>query len=151
MANISNPRKAFKFIVEVNGLNQFEVQKVTLPETEIEEVKHGDANRDVKTPGRVMVGDMVFEKLRPLPGSDLWAWEWFNACQNMQTGGGELPINVWQMIIIKEMDNTGLITANSWVCEEVWPKKISATELDRNASENLIETITFSVGRVARA
>lgn len=146
MAQVANTRKVFNFRVEIDGVDQWEFQKVTTPEMEIEEVLHGDAHRDVKTPGRIKVGDGVMEKLRPLPTADLFAWNWFSQAQNILTGGGQLPINVNRTIVIKEMSTDGVTTVNRWVWEEVWLKKISQTDFDRSTSDNIIETLTFSVG-----
>lgn len=150
MAQIANTRKVFNFRVEIAGMDQWEIQKVTLPEVEIEAVEHGDTNHKVKTAGMVTVGDLVFEKLRPLPSSDNWAWNWLNQAQDMALGGGQLPINFKQTIVLKEMDNTGNSTLNRWVCEGCWVKKISQSDFDRAASDNIIETITLSVDRVRR-
>lgn len=150
MAQIANTRKVFNFRVEILGMDQWELQKVTLPEVEIEAVEHGDTNHSVKTAGRVTVGDLVFEKLRPLPSADNWAWNWLNQAQDMMIGGGQLPINFKQTIVVKEMDNTGTATLNRWVCEGCWVKKISQSDFDRTSSDNIIETITLSVDRVRR-
>lgn len=53
-SNVQNAKKVFNFRIEVGGLgNQFEAQKVSIPELSIEQVKHGDSNHLVKTPGLV--------------------------------------------------------------------------------------------------
>lgn len=150
MAQIANTRKVFNFVVEVDGLNQFEVQKITLPETEIEATEHGDTNHAVKTAGRVIIGDLVFEKLRPLPTTDRWAWNWLKLAQNTKTGGGQLPVNYKKTIVIKEMSTDNITTVNSWILEGVWPKKIGQADFDRMSSDNIIETITFSVDDIDR-
>lgn len=150
MAKIANPRKTFNFRVEVNGLDQFEIQTVQLPEMELEEVKHGDTNHDIKTAGKIMVGDMTWEKIRPAPQSDTFAWDQMRTIQDQLLGGGALPIAYKQILIVKELDSTGLVALNRWICEGCWVKKISQNKLDRTTSENVIETITFSVDRCYR-
>lgn len=150
MAQIANTRKVFNFRVEIDGVDQWEIQKVTIPELEIEEVLHGDANRDVKTAGRIKVGDLVMEKLRPLPFSDVWGWNWFNRAQNQLTGGGELQVNVNKTFVVKEMSTDGVTTVNRWLVAEAWVKKLSQTDFDRATSDNVIETVTFSVGTCTR-
>jgi phage tail-like protein len=150
MAQIANTRKVFQFVVEVAGLNQFEVQTVELPEIEVEAVEHGDTNHSIKTAGRITTGDMTFEKVRPLPQTDKWAWEWLNTAQDPFTGGGSLPLNHKQIIIVKEMDTTQTTTINSWYLEGCWVKKVSQSKMDRMSSDNIIETIIFSVDRCKR-
>jgi phage tail-like protein len=150
MAKVANARKVFQFIVEVAGVNQFEIQKVTLPEVEIEKVAHGDTNHDIKTAGRIMIGDMTWEKIRPLPQSDRFAWDWLMLAQNQLLGGGQLSLGYKRIVIIKEMDTTGAVAVNRWFCEGVWVTKVSQSDMDRLASDNIVETITLSVDRCYR-
>lgn len=150
MPKVANPRKVFNFRVEVAGIDQFEVQKVTLPEIEIEGVEHGDVNYKVKTPGMVTVGDMTFEKLKRLPGSDTDMWDWLNQAQNITTGGGLLGLDYKRNVVIKEMDSTGTNTVNSYVCTGCWVKKIANSDFDRQGSDNSIETVTLSVDTIEK-
>ena len=64
MPQVKNPRKVFQWRIRFVGypINPFLFQKVQLPEIKIEEVAHGDANRDVKTAGRISVGSMTGSK-----------------------------------------------------------------------------------------
>lgn len=145
MAKIANPRKGFNFRVEIDGIDQFEVQKITLPEIEVEQVEHGDTNYKIKTAGMVNVGNMTFEKLKRLPTSDTAIWDWLRTCQSILAGGGALAEVYKKVIIIKEMDTTGKVTVNRHICEGCWPSKLSQNDLDRMASDNVIQTIEFSV------
>lgn len=150
MAQIANTRKVFNFIVEIDGVNQFEIQKVTIPKVSVEAVMHGDTNYDVKTAGRVKVDDMTFEKLRPMPQSDTWAWDWLQSAQSLITGGGKVSLGYKRNLIVKEMGPDGIATLNRWICEGCWVKEVSQTDLDRNATENIMETIVLSVDKVNR-
>ena len=49
-------------------INTYLFQTCTLPDVEIDQVAHGDVNRDVKTPGRVSVGNLIVEKLMTTAG-----------------------------------------------------------------------------------
>ena len=64
-AKVRNPRKKFLYSITFakHPINSYLAQKVNLPDVEVEETTHGDINRDVKTAGRVKVGDLVIEKL----------------------------------------------------------------------------------------
>lgn len=147
MAQIADARKVFNFRIEMDGIDQFEIQKATPPEVEVESVSHGDANSDVKTAGRVKVADLVCEKLKPLPASDLWAWDWLQLAQNMGTGGGGLASSYKKTIVLKELAPDNVTTINRWILEGCWVKKLSQSDFDRNASDNVIETVTISVDK----
>ena len=71
-------------------INTYLFQTCTLPDVEIDQVAHGDVNRDVKTPGRVSVGNLIVEKLMTTAGSDTWLHDWLYACQDMIAGGDYL-------------------------------------------------------------
>ena len=150
MPEVANTRKTFNFIVEVNGVNQFEIQKVDIPEVEIEKTTHGGTNSDIKTAGRVTVGDMVWDKVRPLPQPDNWGYNRLKRAQDIVAGGGELPSAYKEVLVIKELSTDGITTVNSWVCEGSWVCKISQNSLDRQSSDNVIETVTWSVDKCYR-
>ena len=146
MANkVANPRKVFNFLVEIDGIDQFEVQKITLPEVGVEQVEHGDVNYKVKTAGQVTVGNMTMEKLKRIEGSSASAMEWLRSCQSQLAGGGLLAEQYKKIVIIKEMDTTGKATLTRHICTGTWPTKISQNDLDRTGGDNIIQTIEFSV------
>lgn len=145
MPKIANTRKVFNFVVEVDGIDQFEIQKLTLPEIETEAVEHGDVNYKVKTAGMAVIGDMTWEKIKPLPGSDTVLWDWLSQAQSIAQGGGLLAADYKRVVVVKEMDATGQNTVNSYVMTGCWVKKISNSDFDRSSSDNSLETATLSV------
>lgn len=146
--HVANARKAFNFRVEIAGFDQFEFQKLTLPDVEIEKVEHGDTNFKVKTAGMVKVGELKIEKLKRLPGSDPAAWLWLQQAQNMLTGGGNLAQVYKKTVIIKELGPSGLSTLNTWMLSGCWISKITQTDFSRTDSENVIQQLEFSVDLV---
>lgn len=148
MAQIKNPRKKFLFRIRFpkHPFNDYLAQKVTLPDMEIDQVAHGDINRDVKTAGRVTVGNLKVEKLMSTSGPDNWIQDWFYSCQDVINGGGLTPEQYWETAIIEELAEDGRTVLNTHILDEVWPCKMAGLELDRTASENTIEEIEFSVG-----
>lgn len=151
MGNVANPRKVFNFKIEINGLPEFECQNVQIAELEIAATEHGDTNYDVKTPGKIKVGDITLEKLRSMPNSDLWAWNWLMAAQNPNTGGGQLPQNIKQLVVIRELDTTQTQVLNTWAYDGCWVKKLSQNKFDRMSSENILETVVLSADRPAKS
>ena len=92
-AQVKNPRKKFLWSIKFvkHPLNPYLFQNVQLPEITVEQVTHGDINRDVKTAGRVSIGNLSAQKLMTTDGSDTWLWDWINACQDHILGGGLTP------------------------------------------------------------
>ena len=92
-AKVKNPRKKFLWQVTFikHPINSYLFQKVNLPEKSIEQVKHGDVNRDVITAGRISMGNMTMEKMETTSGSDTWLWDWMSSVQDEVLGGGLTP------------------------------------------------------------
>lgn len=147
-AKVKNPRKKFLWSVNFRNhpINPYLCQKCTLPDISIDQVSHGDVNRDVKTAGRVSVGNLIIEKLLTTSGSDTWIWDWLFSCQDHIIGGGLVPSDYWETIEVSELAEDGKTVLNIHIYTEVWPTKIDGLDFDRMASENTIEKIEFSVG-----
>ncbi len=64
-AKVKNPRKKFLWSISFpkHPINTYLFQTCQLPDIEIDQVAHGDVNRDVKTAGRVTIGNLIVEKL----------------------------------------------------------------------------------------
>lgn len=149
-AKVKNPRKKFLFSISFpkHPMNTYLCQKCDTPDISVDQVEHGDINRDVKTAGRVKIGNMKIEKLKVTSGSDTWIWDWLFSAQDHIQGGGLVPSDYWETVIVNELAEDGTTILNTWHCEEVWPTKIEGLDFDRTASENTIEKIEFSVGTV---
>lgn len=151
-AQVKNPRKRFLWSLNFikRPVNPYLFQMINIPEVSIDEVAHGDINRNVKTAGRVMVGTMTAEKLETTAGSDTWFWNWLMSCQDLQLGGGLTPSQYWETVLVSELAEDGVSVINQWILDEVWAMKVNSQEENRMSSENTIESIEFSVGRVEK-
>ena len=147
-AKVKNPRKQFLWSIKFieRPINAYLFQKVEVPEVTVEQVSHGDINRDVKTGGRVSVGNMTAEKLETTSGSDTWLWDWLSSVQDQILGGGLTPNEYWEKVLVEELAEDGVSVINQWILTEVWPTKLNGQTLDRMSSDNTIESIEFSVG-----
>lgn len=150
MPKVPNPRKVFNFRIEVAGIAQFLIQKVTLPEIEIAATEHGETNVKIKTAGMITVGDLVVTKIKPADSIEPWAYDWFKQAQDMVTGGGQLSEVYKRDIILRELGVDGISTIASHIMEGCWIKKTSHSDFDRVGSDNIMETVTFSVDRCYR-
>ena len=104
-AKVKNPRKKFLWSIMFpkHPINTYLFQSCTLPDIEIDQVAHGDVNRDVKTAGRVTIGNLIVEKLMTTAGSDTWLHDWLYSCQDHIVGGGLVPSQYWETAIVNEL------------------------------------------------
>lgn len=148
MARKVTPVKGFNWRIEINGIDSFECQSVTIPSAETEAIEHGAGGAIVKTAGQVNVGDLTFAKLKPTNVADNEAWEWMKRAQDSVTGNGQEPQFAEKDITIKLLSVDNETTLYEYFCTGVWVKKIEYTELSKTASENVMETVTCSVDSV---
>ena len=79
-AVVKNPRKQFLWSINFakHPVTPMLFQSVTLPEVSVEQVEHSDLNFQVKTGGRVTIGNLTATKLESTSGSDTLLWDWMN-------------------------------------------------------------------------
>jgi len=149
MANIKSPRKKFNFSIQIvpAPINPFLAQKVTAPEISLGVAKHGDTNHDIKTAGRVEVGDITIEKIISTSGADNYFFDWLKSCQDELIGGGLVPDEYKRQIIITELAEDGTSILNTHLAIGAWPSKINGMDFDRMSTENSVESITLSVDK----
>ncbi len=139
-----NPQRAYRFRVEMDGVDQWAIQKFTLPERSMTVVKHGGGDHDIKTASKREIGDATFEKLIP---SDfvtnlLGLSEWMELCLK------GIPTAYKRNLVVKLLGNDGLTTVKTYLLLGCFPIKIAQNDLDRMADENSLETLTLSVDEV---
>lgn len=142
MSGLANPRKNFRYLLELDGLNSFLVQEVDPPDVEYEEIKHGAPVNipDAKTPGKMAVGDLVLRKLKPALTADAWAWDWFG------NGLEGVKGNFVKIGRLKHLAPDGILTVEAFYLGDIWPKKISDSSLNSlGPGENMIQEVTFAV------
>lgn len=151
-AKVKNPRKQFLWSITFikHPVDNYLFQYCELPEVSIEQVAHGDINRDVKTGGRISVGNLTCRKLESTSGSDTWMWDWLMSVQDLLLGGGLTPPEYWETVQVNELAEDGVSILNSWICDEVWPTRVNGQTLDRMSSDNTLEEIEFSVGTIEK-
>lgn len=147
IAKVKNPRKKFLWSIQFikHPVEPYLFQSVDLPEISIEQVAHGDINSDIKTGGRISVGNLVARKLETTSGSDTWMWDWMMSVQDLILGGGLTPELYKETCLVSELAEDGVSVLNQWVCTGVWPQKVNGQNLDRMSSDNTLEEIEFSV------
>ena len=142
MAHIANPIKSYNYVVEVDGLDTYLVQSITLPEREVEKVEHGEGQSTIKTAGKFIIGDITMSKLIPTEMADSWATEWLDASY------GTLANVYKKTLVVKVLHPDSTTIARSYICRGCFPSKVSLSEFSSTTSENIIETVVFSVDSI---
>lgn len=152
---ITNPRKQFRFTVDIISpdhgfLEPYLVQEVIHPEVTIEQDTHGDVNYDIKTAGKVSVGNGTINKIMRASTPDNFLWDWLNSCQ-WAGEGGYVPKDYKKNLIIREFNegaDGGII--NTWTWIGCWPTKLTGQTNNRTETGNTIESVEFSIDRVEK-
>ena len=152
MAQVSNPRKEFNFTIQIapTPINPFLVQKVDIPEITVEQATHGDTNHDIKTASRVKYSNITLSKIMTTSGADNFFYDWAASCQDVTIGGGLIPNEYKRVLTISELAEDGTSILNTWICTGCWPTKIAAMKLDRQSSDNTIESVEISVDTIEK-
>lgn len=141
MAGLADPRKDFRYLMEFDGADAFLIQEIDPPEVELPEVEHSAPGNipNAKTPGKMKVGQLVVKKLKPANRADTWAWDLM-----AQAASGLIPDFV-KIGFIHELKPNMVANAQSFFLGSAWVTKIENPSYKGEGSENLIETVTFSV------
>lgn len=147
MAIIDNPRKNFNFQISAAGLNPFLCQEVKSPDRNIDVVEHGETNHVIKTAGQIKYSMATIKTL--LDGSSRfnWVFEWIRQCQDVYTGGGQLPQIYKRILTVDQLDVDHLTILNTEIWEGCWPSKVNGVELNRIGSANIIEELEICIDR----
>lgn len=138
-----NPRAAFKFAVDLNGFQVFQVQKVTFPTVEWDVREHGEGLLKAKNPGMKSVGDMTMEALVPLIGPGDVGWEKFNSVFNTFDKTGTAFFK--EEFTIRELGPLEE-TLSTYVAIGAWVKSITRNDADRqDGTTNIINTLVWSL------
>jgi len=151
MGQISDPRKQFNFRVTVNGLNQFLVQEISIPEESIDVTEHGDFNHLIKTGGLKKIGKLIFEKISVATAADNWLAGWMSQVQDTFVGGGLLPSMYKKVFQVDQLAPDNVTVINTWLMVGTWPSKRNPIDFKRMGSENTMEKCEFEVDEVRQA
>lgn len=153
MSLLANPLNVFSWKIVLFGLNplsEIEVQKVKVPELEIEEIEVGAGVHNEKYPGKIKVSDLECENLKVgILGQLDPIYQWFKTAQDYQLGSQ--PPLVYRkngQLILKGPDLVSNLKV--WEFAGLWPKKITLPDLDLKANELYLEKITFSVSKMVQ-
>lgn len=147
-AKIKNPRKQFQFTIIIPGLNPFLCQKAKLPDIDFDITEHGDTNFLVKTAGIKKIGKFAIDKLSESDRPDEFIWNWMRFIQDTKLGGGALPSEYKENIIVEQYSSDGITVIKRWVLSGAFPSKVNGVEFDRKSSDNTMESIEFECDEI---
>ena len=152
MAQIDNPRKNFQWSIAIAPfpMNPWLAQKVNIPDISIDIVEHGDTNHDIKTGGRVKFTPIQIDKIMTTDGSDNYFFDWAASVQDSLIGGGLPPQQYKRTVTITELAEDGQTIINTWIGTGCWPSKINGIDLDRQGSDNTIESVELCVDKLEK-
>lgn len=133
--------KAFKFVVEIDGVASARFQKCSKLEAEIaviEQFEGGDITSD-KSPGRVKFSDITLER-GATKDQDLF--KWFKEVVDVSINGGVIDAQYKRNLDIVAQDRDGK-TLRRYRVYEAWPNKRSVGDWDNDKDENLMESVTL--------
>lgn len=142
MSGYANPRKDHRFILELDGANQFLIQEIVPPEAEYETHEHGAPGNipNPETPGKIKFTDLVVKKLMPADTADRWAWDWFS---NGLLGDN---LSFRKQGFLVDLGGDANSAIQTWYLGNIWPKKIvDQARMSDGSGGNLIQEVTFSV------
>ena len=143
-----DPRLAYNYRIEINGLEIALVEKINIPKEASASVDHahGGQINTTKTAGKVSFEDMVLEKIMPSEGSDKFFSNWRTRVKTQGAADYKEQIDIFHL----GPDDTGS-RIDHWQLDGCWPKELDYGDQDGNAeSDKVIETVTISVDNVTR-
>lgn len=142
MSGLANARKNFRYLLELDGSNAFQVQEVQPPVLSYPVLKHGAPVNipDFKSPGKMEVGELIVKKLLPALSADTWAHDWF------AQGIAGIMGPFMKVGFLKHLGPDGFSVVETFFLGNVWPSKIECgPNVSMGPGENLIQTVTFQV------
>lgn len=142
-----NPVKQFQYVIEVDGLDQFLCQELTLPDETIEEAEHTEGNAVYRTPGLTRIGDVTLSNLVPTDENDDWAKSWLLQVQDRQAGSGGTPEQYLRTVVVRLLDNGGN-TIKTYEMIDCWVKQITGLTLSKSTSDNIMREVVLVVNDI---
>ncbi len=137
MAERIDPYRNFRFVLEIDGINQAGFSEVTIPDSSQEIIEYRDGNEiptTRKQPGLIKYGDVSL-KWGTTDSLDLYNWR-----KLVEDGKAK---EYRKKIAIVLMDEEGQPKAR-WEFENAWPSKYDAPDLNAKGNEIAIEELAIA-------
>ena len=145
-AQAVDPRKAFNYRIEIDGLLIALVRKVNVPKTEFGAVEHAHAGQRnmTKTAGKEIIGDITLEKIYPEDGQDRYFSDWRALIKSGGAAAYKRTVDIFHL----GPDETRVA---HYVCTGCFPREDEQGELDAMSEGDVIlQTIVLSCDDVVQ-
>ena len=134
--------KRFKFVVRIEGVAVAAFQKASELSVEAAKVEYFEGGSLIpdKSPGRLTFSDVTLER-GVTNDRDLYDWFLEVATAASDTGLNEPDYR--RTMDIEQLDRLGNVI-RTWRLFNAWPQKFMAGEWDKEADENVIESVVLT-------
>ena len=135
MAGRVDPYKGFRFLVEIDGIQQAAFTECSGLGSQIEVVEYRDgseANQVRKLPGKVIYPDIVL-KWGVTDSRELYDW-------HLAVINGDLQRKNGSIVLLDDQGNEKV----RWNFQDAWPSKWEGPSLDARSSRVAIESLTLT-------
>ena len=140
LAETYEPKRAFRWIIEAEGIDSFLAESVSRPKVDIEEVEARYINTVQYFAGRLTPQTIEFQlKDAIAPSQSQKIMEWVRSVCEVETGRAGYKAMYARDFRIKMLSPTNEVV-ESWVLKNAWPTNYNASDL--NANDNSIATIS---------
>ena len=143
-----NPRKVYRFAIEVNGLETAFCQKIKIPKIDVKTAKHGEGPFEIHTASKVTFGDVEIETLKPADSSAVWWKDWFALVVNLESGAMGNPAVYKKTFFVVEFAPDGVTIVDRTEIRGAFPVEIDLSDLDKLGEGNAIDKLKFRVDRI---
>ncbi len=143
LANQYEPKRAFRWILELDGIDSFTAKTASRPSINQEEIKIDWINLHRKLAGKSTWQDIDIELHDPIaPSQTQKVLDWLRLVVDWNTGRMGYASVYKKNFYLKMLDPAGNVV-EKWKCVGAWPKNIVFGNLDYAQNETL--TVKFTV------
>lgn len=141
LANEYEPKRAFRWIFEIDGIDSFVAKTAERPKK-----THGEITIDWLNEKRFLAGKPEWQAIQialydPIaPSAAAKVWEWLKLVHNDQTGRMNYA-TVYKKNFTLKMLGPRLEVVEQWTAKGAWPKEITFGTLDMSSDDAL--TVEF--------
>ena len=142
-ANEYEPKRAFRWILEIDGIDAFTAKTAARPSKQVQEIKIDWINVQRWLAGKTEWQPLDIELYDPIaPSQSQKILEWLKLVHDDETGRMGYADIYKKTFNLKILDGGGLVV-EKWKCVGAWPQNIQFGNLDYSSNEAL--TVKFTI------
>lgn len=142
-ANEFEPKRAFRWILEIDGIDAFTAKTASRPSKQVQEIKLDYINVQRWLAGKTEWQPIDIELYDPIaPSQAQKVLEWLKLVHDDATGRMGYAITYKKNFYLKILDGVGNVV-EKWKCVGAWPQNVQFGALDYANNEAL--TVRFTI------